>query len=210
MPESDPKWLFFGVSGSLEPQGCSSWSTMVAGHWYTVPHYATALPGSIVGFKIPTLANIWPEMPLNCSFWVVFWWFLPPRSPRGVQVGPRCWQDTGILSHTMPQPYQVPLWALKSQIWTKNLARNAPPNAHFGRFGLPLVKALEGEPFVLRGFLLTVSSAHEYSLQSPNCLWSVSHLSNVSSLSSVSSLSTLSSVRSAYVDPWDMLNNFCF
>ena len=171
---------------------------MVAGHWYTVPHYATALPGSIVGFKIPTLANIWPEMPLNCSFWVVFWWFLPPRSPRGVQVGPRWWQATGILSHTMPQPYQVPLWALKSQIWTKNLARNAPPNAHFGRFGLPLVKALEGEPFVLStpSRALTVS-----------CLSSASHLSNVSS---VSSLSTLSSVRSAYVDPWDMLNNFCF
>ena len=192
-----------GVSGSQGPQGCSSWSTMVAGHWYTVPHYATALPGSIVDFKIPNLAKIWPEMFKKCSFWVVFWGFLPPRSPRGVQVGPRWWQDTGILSHTLPQPSQVLLWALKSQIWAKNLARNA----HFGRFGLPLVKALEGEPFVLRGFLLTVSSAHEYSLQSPNCLSSVSHLSNVSS---VSSLSTLSSVRSAYVDPWDMLNNFCF
>ena len=144
-------------------------------------------------------AKKWREVAQICSFWG----FLSPWGPRGVQVGPRWWQDTGILSHTLPQPSQVLLWALKSQIWAKNLARNA----HFGRFGLPLVKALEGEPFVLRGFLLTVSSAHEYSLQSPNCLSSVSHLSNVSS---VSSLSTLSSVRSAYVDPWDMLNNFCF
>ena len=58
-----------GVSASQKPQGCSSWSTMVAGHWYTVPLYTTALPGSIVGFKIPTLAKIWPEMPLKCSLW---------------------------------------------------------------------------------------------------------------------------------------------
>ena len=115
-----------GVSASQKPQGCSSWSTMVAGHWYTVPLYTTALPGSIVGFKIPNLAKIWAEMAKKCSFWVVFWGFLSPWGPRGVQVGPRCWQATGILSHTMPQPSQVPLWALKSQIWAKNLARNAP------------------------------------------------------------------------------------
>ena len=119
MPESDPKWLFLGVSGSLEPQGCSCWCKMVPGHWYTVPHYATALPGSIVDFKIPNLAKIWPEMAQKCSFWVVFWGFLSPWGPRGVQVGPRCWQATGIMSHTMPQPSQVPLWALKSQIWSK-------------------------------------------------------------------------------------------
>ena len=126
MPEIDPKWLFSGVSGSQGPQGCSCWSKMVPGHWYTVPHYATALPGSIVDFKIPNLAKIWAEMAKKCSFWVVFWGFLSPWGPRGVQVGPRCWQATGILSHTMPQPSQVPLWALKSQIWAKNLARNAP------------------------------------------------------------------------------------
>ena len=30
---------------------------MVPGHWYTVPHYATALPGSIVDFKIPNLGK---------------------------------------------------------------------------------------------------------------------------------------------------------
>ena len=126
MPEIDPKWLFSGVSGSQGPQGCSCWSKMVPGHWYTVPHYATALPGSIVDFKIPNLAKIWPEMAQKCSFWVVFWGFLAPRGPRGVQVGPRWWQDTGILSHTMPQPSQVPLWALKSQIWAKKLARSGP------------------------------------------------------------------------------------
>ena len=87
MPEIDPEWLFSGVSGSQGPQGCSCWSKMVPGHWYTVPHYATALPGSIVDFKIPNLAKIWPEMDKKCSFWVVFWGFLSPRGPRGVQVG---------------------------------------------------------------------------------------------------------------------------
>ena len=120
-----------GVSVSLGPQGCSSWSMMVAGHGYTVPHYATALPGSIVGFKIPTLANIWPEMPLNCSFWVVFWWFLPPRSPRGVQVGPRWWQATGILSHTIPQLSQLALWVLNSQNRKKS-GQKWPKNRHLG------------------------------------------------------------------------------
>ena len=118
-----PKILIPGcILGFLAPrglQGCSRWSQMVPGCWYTVPHYATALPGSIVDFKIPNLAKIWPEMAQKCSFWVVFWGFLAPRGPRGVQVGPRWWQDTGILSHTMPQPYQVPLWALKSQLWQK-------------------------------------------------------------------------------------------
>ena len=65
----------------------------------------------------------------KCSFWVVFWGFLSPWGPRGVQVGQRWWQDTGILSHTMPQPSQVPLWALKSQIWAK-IWPEMPP--HFG------------------------------------------------------------------------------
>ena len=133
MPEIDPKWLFLGVSGSLEPQGCSCWCKMVPGHWYTVPHYATALPGSIVDFKIPNLAKIWPEMAKKCSFWVVFWEFLPPRSPGGVQVGPRWWQATGILSHSMPQPSQVPLWTLKYQIWRKFCQKCSKSN-HFGQY----------------------------------------------------------------------------
>ena len=71
-----------GVSGSQGPLGCSSWSKMVPGHWYTVPHYATALPGCILGFKIPNLVKIWPEMPQRCSFWGVFWGHRAPRGPR--------------------------------------------------------------------------------------------------------------------------------
>ena len=43
-----------GSSGSQEPLGAVK---MVPGHWYTVPHYATALPGSIVDFKIPNLGK---------------------------------------------------------------------------------------------------------------------------------------------------------
>ena len=62
MLESDPKWLFWGLAGSQEPQGRSSWSKMVPGHWYNVPHYATALPAGILGFKFPKSAKIWPEM----------------------------------------------------------------------------------------------------------------------------------------------------
>ena len=62
MLESDPKWLFWGLAGSQEPQGRSSWSKMVPGHWYNVPHYATALPGRIVGFKIPKLGKMWPRI----------------------------------------------------------------------------------------------------------------------------------------------------
>ena len=80
----------------------------------------------------PSQVPLWAfksEICKKCSFWVVFWGFLAPRGPRGVQVGPRWWQDTGILSHTMPQPSQVPLWALKSQIWAK-IWPEMPP--HFG------------------------------------------------------------------------------
>ena len=62
MLESDPKWLFWGLAGSQEPQGRSSWSKMVPGHWYNVPHYSTALPAGILGFKFPKLGKIWPEM----------------------------------------------------------------------------------------------------------------------------------------------------
>ena len=62
MLESDPKWLFWGLAGSQEPQGRSSWSKMVPGHWYNVPHYATALPAGILGFKFPKSGKIWPEM----------------------------------------------------------------------------------------------------------------------------------------------------
>ena len=38
-----------------------------------------------------------------------------PRSPRGVQVAPRWFLATGTMSHTMPQPSQLALWALNSQ-----------------------------------------------------------------------------------------------
>ena len=66
MLESDPKWLFWGLAGSQEPQGRSSWSKMVPGHWYNVPHYATALPGCIEGFENPksgeNLARNAPKM----------------------------------------------------------------------------------------------------------------------------------------------------
>ena len=112
-----PKMLILGVWVSRGPWGCSSQSKMVPGHWYTVPHYATALPGCILGFKIPNLVKIWPEMPQRCSFWGVFWGYRAPRGPAAVQVGPSLFQTTGTMSQTMPQPSQVVFWALKSQIW---------------------------------------------------------------------------------------------
>ena len=62
MLESDPKWLFWGLAGSQEPQGRSSWSKMVPGHWYNVPHYATDLPAGTLGFEFPKSGKIWPEM----------------------------------------------------------------------------------------------------------------------------------------------------
>ena len=118
MPLKCSFWgVFWGFRAPRGPRGCSSWSKMVPGHWYTVPHYATALPGCILGFKIPNLVKIWPEMPQRCSFWGVFWGYRAPRGPAAVQVGPRLFQTTGTMSQTMPQPSQVVLWALKSQIW---------------------------------------------------------------------------------------------
>ena len=38
----------------------------------------------------------------------------------------------------------------------------------------------------------------------------VSSFSSVSGVSSVSSVSRVSSLPSTYVDPWDIMNNFCF
>ena len=57
--------------------------------------------------------------------------FQAPRGPRGVQVDPRWFQTIGTMSHTMPQPSQVALWALKSQNWEK-IGPNCPKNSHFG------------------------------------------------------------------------------
>ena len=62
-----PKILIPGcILGFLAPRGsrgCSRWSKMVPGHCYTVPHYATDLPGCIVDFKIPNWVKIWPKSP---------------------------------------------------------------------------------------------------------------------------------------------------
>ena len=48
-----------GSSGSQEPLGVFK---MVPGHWYTVPHYVTAIPVGILGFKITNLARNAPKI----------------------------------------------------------------------------------------------------------------------------------------------------
>ena len=136
-----PKMLILGVWVSQGPWGCSSQSKMVPGHWYTVPHYATSLPGCIVGFKIPNWVKIWPEMPLKCSFWGVFWGFWAPRGPRGVQVCPRWFQATATLSHTMPL-------ALPSNPWFVLQAKPSPL-----KHVRPLGHCYGGNPNFLAWFL---------------------------------------------------------
>ena len=54
-----------------------------------------------------------------------------PRSPRGVQVGPRWFLATGTMSHTMPQPSQLAFWVLNSQNREKS-GQKWPKNRHFG------------------------------------------------------------------------------
>ena len=63
---------------------------MVPGHWYTVPHYATDLPGCIVGFK---MLKIWPEMPLkkgegSKNALMLGWNFLDHNLPQHSQWNP--------------------------------------------------------------------------------------------------------------------------
>ena len=54
-----------------------------------------------------------------------------PRSPRGVQVGPRWFLATGTMSHTIPQPSQLAFWVLNSQNREKS-GQKWPKNRHFG------------------------------------------------------------------------------
>ena len=89
MPEIDPEWLFSGFSASQGPQGCSCWSKMVPGHWYTVPHYVAALPARILGFKITNLAKNAPKIVILSCILVVVGLQRPPVMFKLVQNGPR-------------------------------------------------------------------------------------------------------------------------
>ena len=126
MLKSDPKWIFWGFWSPRGPWGCSSWSKMVPGHWYTVPHYATALPGCILGFKIPNLVKIWPEMPQRCSFWG----YRAPRGPRAClswsKIVPDHW-------YTVPNCHNP--WTILNtpgELLGAQKKQNTPQNEHFG------------------------------------------------------------------------------
>ena len=66
-----------------------NWCKLVPGHWYTVPHYVTAIPAGILGFKITNLARNAPKMVILSCILVVVGLQRPPVMFKLVQNGPR-------------------------------------------------------------------------------------------------------------------------
>ena len=75
--------------------------------------------------------RLWQNLTKYSEVEPIFGCFQAPRGPRDVQGDPRWFQTIGTMSHTMPQPSQVALCALKSQNWEK-FDPNCPKNSHFG------------------------------------------------------------------------------
>ena len=124
-----------------------------------------------------------------------------PRDPRGVQVGQRWFQTTGTMSHTMPEPSQVALWALSPKI-CKNKAQNDPKIIILGC--ILGVSGSQGPPYPFK-----LAPGHWYTV--PHYVTALPAVILGFKIPNLVKCTKNSHFRLYFdFDSWDMLSNFCF